>query len=66
MPLTWSEKNVQYAGLLDSAAQDVLANLDDEDGYVIGTKEYRELVKAIAKEWGVGRKDLDARVKDYL
>jgi len=63
---SWTEQVFEYAGDLDCAAQEVIAELDEQDGIVIGTKEYRLLIKQIAEACNVGKRDLDARVREYL
>ncbi len=63
---TWTEKVVEYAGELDVAALEVIAELDEIDGIVYGSKEYRLLIREVAELHKVGRKDLMMRVRDYL
>lgn len=66
MPRTWHEKVISYAGNLDVAAQEVIAELDEQDGIVIESKSYKFLIRAKAREYGVGPKDLAMRVREYL
>ena len=57
---------VAYDGDLLVAAQEVIAELDDQDGLVTDTPEYKEYVKQKAKEHKVGYKDLLRRVRECL
>ncbi|MBK7864349.1 MAG: hypothetical protein IPJ65_38265 [Archangiaceae bacterium] len=63
---SWTEKVVAYAGDLDVAAQEVIAELDDQDGLRPFGNEFKELVREMARKHRVGRKDLLCRVREYL
>lgn len=63
---SWYERVVAYAGDLDVAAQEVIAELDDQDGVVYGSKDFKLLIREKAREHKVGLRDLLARVKEYL
>ncbi len=65
MPDRFSDA-VSYDGDLLVAAQEVIAELDDTDGLVIGTSEYKEYVRQKATEHKVLYKDLLRRVRECL
>lgn len=66
MPRSLTEEAVSYDGDLLVAANEVLAELDDEDGVSVGTKAFRLLLKAKAKEHKVNRNDLRVLVLELL
>ena len=57
---------VSYDGDLLVAAQEVIAELDDQDGVIKGTKDYRRLVREKAKAHNVMFLDLLIRVNECL
>lgn len=61
-----TEEAVDYEGDLAVAANEVVAELDDTDGVVIGSKEYKVLIKQKAREHRVLRRDLEVRVLEIL
>lgn len=63
---TWTERVITYQGELDQAAMRLISELDDVDGVVVGSKEFRVLIKQVAREFKVGPKDLARRVKEFL
>lgn len=63
---TWMERCVSYEGDLDTAAQQVISELDDTDGVVLDTKEYRFLIRSTAALYKVGVKDLARRVQEFI
>lgn len=58
------ERAVAYDGDLMVAAHEVLAELDDTDGVVVGTKAFRLLVREMARKHNVGVKDLRTTVME--
>jgi hypothetical protein len=67
--MTWinrTERAVDYDGDLAVAAHEVIAELDDSDGIVIGSLSYNQLIRQKAKEHKVLRKDLEVRVGEFL
>ncbi len=67
--MTWLNKTasaVDYDGDLTVAAHEVIAELDETDGIVIGSKSYRMLIRLKARQHNVSRRDLDARVGEFL
>ena len=59
---SWYERSVEYDGDLNVAAQEVIAELDPDDGVIFGSKDFELLIREKAREHKVGRKDLKARV----
>ena len=64
--MTPFERAVSYDGDLMVAVHEVLAELDETDGVVMGTKEYRSLIRQKAREHKVNRKDLDVTVRECM
>jgi hypothetical protein len=63
---SWMERIVSYEGDLDAAAQTLISELDEVDGVVVGSKEFRVLIKTVAREFKVGPRDLARRVQEFL
>lgn len=59
------EKAVYYEHDLLQAADTVLCQIDS-DGIEYGGKDFSLLVRAVAKEYGVSRRDLKAKVKELM
>lgn len=57
---------VDYEGDIAVAANEVLAELDDTDGLQVGTKAFRALIRAKAREHRVLYKDLTTRVLELV
>ena len=60
--LTWMEKSVAYDSDLLLAASEVISQLED----LVYDKACRILIRQVAKEYSVGKRDLTARVKELL
>lgn len=63
---SWTEKVIAYSGDLDVAAQEVIAELDEDDGIVLYSKDFEVLIREKAREHRVGKKDLRARVLEFI
>ncbi len=57
---------IAYSGDLTVAAHEVIAELDDQDGITVGTKEFRSLIRDKAREHKVAYKDLYNSVFEVL
>ena len=60
------EEAVSYDGDLLVAANEVIAELDDQDGVQVGSDDFKRLLREKAKEHNVSVKDLRVRVKECL
>ena len=66
MDRTLIEEAVAYDGDLVQAASVVLSTLDDQDGLTLGSDDFMSVVEKVAREYGVGKRDLLVRVKELL
>jgi hypothetical protein len=59
------ERHVYYAHDLLQAADTVMVQID-EDGIEFASKDFYMLVKDVAKEYGVSRRDLTNKIKELM
>lgn len=64
--LNRTARAIDYDGDLTVAAHEVVAELDDTDGVVIGSKDYKRLIRLKSQEHRVSRRDLEVRVLEIL